>query len=126
MQHPQWWLNAGVGSDKSYKNSVVCEVSWGDSTDVAQIQEMLNQRLQDKKNKDYLLMGLIIFGVLFGWKKKIRENISDLGFRVSHLQNLELTKWLHMEECRFSPENILTGDLAYSWEKVIKGAWMTK
>ena len=66
-------MNPGVGRDKSYKNAMVCEVSRGGPTAVEQLEEMLDQRHQEKEEPDYLVMDLIIS---FGKRKRGRENIS--------------------------------------------------
>lgn len=100
--YKRWWLNSGVERYKSCKNAAVCEVSWGGPTAVEQLEEMLDQRHQEKEGWDYLVMDLIILGHCLVNGKKERKILVVFGLTAHHLQNIRHQKWLHMEECRFS------------------------
>lgn len=53
-------------------------------------------------------MDLNIMGLcLVNGEKKKGKLLSVSGLTVHHEENVRLTKWLHMEECRFLEKNAL-------------------
>ena len=62
---------------------------------------MLDQRHQEKEERDYLVMDLIILRHCLVNGKRKGKILVVSGLTVHHLLSIGLRKWLHMEECRF-------------------------
>lgn len=111
-------MNPGVGRDKC-KNAKISEVKWGDTTDVAQIKEMLNHRLQGKVNWDCLLMDLIILEYSLAEGKKKKGNVRGLRLHSLRFTESWASKVVADGICSNSSENTLTGEPDYSWGEFI-------
>ena len=70
-------------------NAVVCEVSWEGRTAVEQLKEMLEQGHQEKEERDYLGMDLIIFrgSVVFKEERKGTISVVIWPHRPSHTES---------------------------------------